>query len=363
MKYIKLYNDIKSSIRNGDFSSVNKLPEMEEMVKKYGVSITTVFRAIQLLKREGLVRAVRGKGLFATNSTAESALSLEGKNRVLLMFPEYAFNTMNSEVFRKVLRAVEITCDRNKLDLILVPQRNRSDYLCIKAMEEERASGIILFDVNSSELLNGLKEKKIPTVVCFAWNPSVDIDQVCLDHFAISGDIFKKCKSLNKSEVVFIGSIKGNTSEDIVLSHHSWEIALRSQATFTEQVKFSAHYIYPAITDSQKLTIKEILKKQGNSALFVAATQRIGRVLIEQAAEIEIDYTKELSVIMAHSWTHDKIKLHGREIVPYALVWDAFSMGEKAVDILRQRINRVSMKTQRILFSATISPVENLSIV
>jgi len=359
MKYISLYNDIRASIKNGEFAKDNKLPGMQEIVQKYGMSITTVFRAIQLLKKEGLIHAVRGKGLFLSSSLASGNIPYNEKTRVAIMFPGFLSNTMNSEVFRSVVRAVELTCEKCKFELLLLPQRDRTDYLCMKAIEAERVSGVVLFDINNSELLNDLKKRKIPTVVCFAWNPSVDIDQVGLDHFAISADIFRKCISLNKSQIVFIGSKKNAKSDEVVLSHYSWEIALQSQAAFTEHIYFSSHYIKIKLEDSQREEIRKFLIRHGNSALIVVATQRLYHLLIEQASEIEADYTRGLSIVLLHSWIHERTILHGRGFTPYFLVWDAFSMGKEAVEILRQRIDHIPKKTQRLLFSATISPVEN----
>jgi DNA-binding LacI/PurR family transcriptional regulator len=359
MKYIALYNSIKTAIKNGEFDGSNKLPEMQELVQRYSVSITTVFRAVQLLKKEGIIHAVRGKGLFIVSSPNTGNIPYNEWPRVVIMFPGYLFNTMKSEAFRKILRAVEITCEQNKFELILLPQRDKSDFLSMKTIEAERVSGVILFDINHSELLNDLKNKKIPTVVCFAWNPSVNIDQVGLDHFAISADIYKKCIGLKKSKIIFIGSKKRANTDEVILSHYSWEIALKSQSAFTEQIGFDSYYAEIRVADTQRGEIRELLRKQGNQALFVVATHRPYNLLIEQAAEIEANYTSELSVVLLHSWIHQRPELHGRVFLPYSLVWDSFAMGEQAVNILKQRLEHVAMKTQRVLFGATISPVDS----
>jgi DNA-binding LacI/PurR family transcriptional regulator len=60
--YIHVYRDTKNRILKGDLKVGVKLPSHRDMCKDYDVSITTITRAINQLKKEGFVESFRGVG-------------------------------------------------------------------------------------------------------------------------------------------------------------------------------------------------------------------------------------------------------------------------------------------------------------
>src|SRR5262245_49056990 len=62
--YFQIEQDLASLIASGALAPGSQLPTEEELVRKYGVSRTTVRKAVQELERLGLIEIRRGRGTF-----------------------------------------------------------------------------------------------------------------------------------------------------------------------------------------------------------------------------------------------------------------------------------------------------------
>lgn len=62
--YYQVEQDLASLIADGTLAPGSQLPSEEELVQKYGVSRTTVRKAVQELERLGLIEIRRGRGTF-----------------------------------------------------------------------------------------------------------------------------------------------------------------------------------------------------------------------------------------------------------------------------------------------------------
>lgn len=64
--YVQLASILRDRIRSGDLPPGRALPSARQLSQQYDVAIGTVKRAIELLRDEGLVRTVIGRGIFVT---------------------------------------------------------------------------------------------------------------------------------------------------------------------------------------------------------------------------------------------------------------------------------------------------------
>lgn len=65
LRYVSVADDLKRQIESGEVQNGEKLPSQHEMAKQYGVSLTTLRSAVDLLEQRGLVRSAHGLGTFA----------------------------------------------------------------------------------------------------------------------------------------------------------------------------------------------------------------------------------------------------------------------------------------------------------
>ena len=73
--YFQIEQDLASSIASGALAPGSQLPSEEELVRKYGVSRTTVRKAIQELERLELIEIRRGKGTFVREAKLTQELT------------------------------------------------------------------------------------------------------------------------------------------------------------------------------------------------------------------------------------------------------------------------------------------------
>lgn len=62
--YVKVANDLREKIASGVLGVGDAIPSTKELERQHGVSVTAVRNAVALLRGEGLVEGVAGKGVF-----------------------------------------------------------------------------------------------------------------------------------------------------------------------------------------------------------------------------------------------------------------------------------------------------------
>ena len=79
LKYEELVNTIKAEIASGTYAKGDRLPTTPEICRIYGVSNTTVKRAMDDLELQGLVARRRGSGVYVKQTvTSSSARATQG---------------------------------------------------------------------------------------------------------------------------------------------------------------------------------------------------------------------------------------------------------------------------------------------
>jgi DNA-binding GntR family transcriptional regulator len=62
--YREVADDLAQRIESGEYPPGSGLPERTELARSYGVSVSTLARALMLLRDRGLVLGVPGRGVF-----------------------------------------------------------------------------------------------------------------------------------------------------------------------------------------------------------------------------------------------------------------------------------------------------------
>lgn len=74
LPYIQIVDELRSAIANGTITPGDKLPSNAELKRKYGVASQTAQNAINVLKSDGLVYGVAGRGVFVRTDIDVEAL-------------------------------------------------------------------------------------------------------------------------------------------------------------------------------------------------------------------------------------------------------------------------------------------------
>jgi GntR family transcriptional regulator len=71
MSYIEIAEDIAARIRAGEYQPGDRLPRTKELAELYSVSDTTAYRAVSLLRFQGVVVGSQGRGVFVATDTGK----------------------------------------------------------------------------------------------------------------------------------------------------------------------------------------------------------------------------------------------------------------------------------------------------
>lgn len=118
--YKQLATTLRRQIESGDFGPGDMIPAESELVRQYQVSRITVRKALDTLRREGLIVSQQGKGTFVRPSLLEENLtSLQGFAE--LMVSAHPEQVMEVSVFefiraqRGVVAALKLDADEHVL--------------------------------------------------------------------------------------------------------------------------------------------------------------------------------------------------------------------------------------------------------
>jgi GntR family transcriptional regulator len=60
--YVQLANDLVERVRRGEYPVGARLPSEADLAESYGVAKMTVRRALDVLRQQGIVRTLHGRG-------------------------------------------------------------------------------------------------------------------------------------------------------------------------------------------------------------------------------------------------------------------------------------------------------------
>lgn len=69
MSYIQIAEDLAGRIAAGEYKPGDMLPTTKELAALYSVSDTTAYRAVSLLRFQGIVIGSQGRGVFVATPT------------------------------------------------------------------------------------------------------------------------------------------------------------------------------------------------------------------------------------------------------------------------------------------------------
>lgn len=82
-KYARVLSELQHRISEGTYAPGSLLPSEDQLTKEFGVSRTTVIRAVQILKQEGWVDSQQGTGRFVRGRPASAEQGVRPGRRAL----------------------------------------------------------------------------------------------------------------------------------------------------------------------------------------------------------------------------------------------------------------------------------------
>ncbi|MEQ8473045.1 MAG: GntR family transcriptional regulator [Marinoscillum sp.] len=100
-KYRQIVRSVIDNIEQGNLEAGDVLPSINQVSFDYLLSKDTVERAYKILKDDGVIRAVKGKGFYVHHSTPESKLRVLVLFNKLSSYKKVVYNKMAHDLFEK----------------------------------------------------------------------------------------------------------------------------------------------------------------------------------------------------------------------------------------------------------------------
>ncbi|RRD20815.1 GntR family transcriptional regulator [Brucellaceae bacterium VT-16-1752] len=78
-KFLQIANTIRRRMRTGAYAATGMLPNVDVLGEEFGVARMTVFKALDELQSEGLIRREAGRGVFVNQDAAAVQIPLDGQ--------------------------------------------------------------------------------------------------------------------------------------------------------------------------------------------------------------------------------------------------------------------------------------------
>jgi DNA-binding GntR family transcriptional regulator len=71
-KYRRIADELLAQIKDGEYPPGSRLPTKSELMERYHVAVNTVERAIEELRKAGVVETAQGAGMFVREAPSDS---------------------------------------------------------------------------------------------------------------------------------------------------------------------------------------------------------------------------------------------------------------------------------------------------
>lgn len=118
--YIKLYEKILKNIENKKYNTSEKLPSENDYAKEFNVNRHTIRQALSLLKDEGFIYTIKGKGNFIANIKVPYSISNKSSytSKILDLGYEPKTKLLNADIIEPSVEVAKQLGLNNKLKVI-----------------------------------------------------------------------------------------------------------------------------------------------------------------------------------------------------------------------------------------------------
>lgn len=293
-KYKGLADEIRRKIQSNEYSQ--KLPGLRELAEEYDANINTIRKALELLRKEGLLSLKQGIGIFITGRN-HYCIGIVGESEKDIFFED----RYHLPVFKSVLARIE-----EREDFFLYQRRINN--LSHKQLFRENSviNGLLVFappDEDKNGLLE-LKKSGLPFIVIGTTYLREGINYVDSDNLADSKNGVEHLIKLGHKRIAYISNYSGSSTQ--VLRLGGYKDALNEN-----KIGFDRSLVVVDDPNSKDFASKvEKLSISGTpTALFGAnlrSTRKALEIFREQRNDLAVivydDHTNELRSLLSNYW-------------------------------------------------------------
>jgi DNA-binding transcriptional regulator YhcF (GntR family) len=182
-KYIQIAESITNDIANGKINHEERIPSINELSEKNGVSRDTIEKAYKILRQRNLIFSVKGVGNFVSINIAESRL------KIIFLINKSSFYKM--EMYNAFAASIG------------------------------KAAYVDLYIYNSDDrLFSDFLKKNLNTYNYFVIMPDFTNKQE--KHVNYTTNIIKEIKKISKDKVIILDNCYSEISDGLTIINHDW---------------------------------------------------------------------------------------------------------------------------------------------
>lgn len=342
MKFLALYQTLLKKIESGSFHSNEKLPHTLELAKQFNVSHATVFKAMQMLLKEGFIRRIKSKGTFVRPFTKESYFLAQREKRIGLLFRGQYSMLINQHFLGECFVGAEEFFMNKGKKLIPIPMEFKTTEEYVREIEAFRISGAIINSIHLPALHSAIKKMKLPYVCADYLDYNLPADQVTTDHLKAGSISLGKLVELGHKKILFLGNyfvrLRQNDPD-----HMFWWTAVQSAAKNAHLKNVKSIFL----SQQGRLVLKQDLRKfilsNKEYTGYISASPAFYS-LIKELLESEAALKGDVRDMVLFTDRPDIRPINGRKV--FRCRWDNREMGRKAAEILHSMMEGGPHKPQ-----------------
>lgn len=342
MKYIELYNELKSAIESGLFPAGGRIPNTRVLMEEKSLSLATVVKAVKMLEAEGLIKRVKSKGTFVLEKGVAGLASLKAAARIAFIFEGFLSKNLEAHFFLQALQGVENVCQKYGKSLVPMGTENKGVETLLTEIRTAGIGGVIFYSMHSNPIFQYLKTMKIPFVYCEYIDFRLNADQFTTDHLKAGSLALSRLLELGHKEIVFWGNYKLAQRRNETY-HQYWWHAVQAEAELKNFSGLSSAFIHRQTDrEAMKIPAARVLEKHPEATGHICSSTTYFNLVREFVESGRFLKDKTVDVVLFADW-HEKKTISGRPVLQCR--WDTREMGALAAERLFQILKGGPHKT------------------
>lgn len=275
----KVETALTDRIISGTYAAGCKLPSIRRLSEEMSASYVTVSRAVDMLKRKGLVVTQAGRGTFVADRSPEPGRT--GVREICYVFADPDDNPQGEYQLELYSEIQQLVRRAGFMDRALLPDEA---YLRCN----DTIAGVIV--ANRPPFIRTLQEQGIPVVHCSSIPAESSLSSVCPDFYHGSYEVTRHLLGQGHRQVRFVSAADDANRNSFIARGQGYHDAMLDGGLTPSEPVYWHHRTAP---DALRRLL--LSRTERPTALFVANDMMAVEIL-QLAAELKIAVPEELSV-------------------------------------------------------------------
>lgn len=330
---------IEDIVKNG-YPVGARLPSEQELIRRYDVSNTTIYKALTSLEHEGYIRREKGRGTFVADYKKSNGLKDKRIIGFVTIFP--GMTDTDTSLFSDMLNGIMGSIQKHGCEMIFRSSGNVAEQEVQQINQlADSVNGLIIFPsavANTSDAvlsaLHKLQERQIPFVLVDRYLNGLNCNYVVTDNFAGTYSAVEHLAKLGHKSVLLLCPNDWKYITPLIDRVGGYDQAIKdfdvketlgrrdeSKIFLERNLNYSFNY---------KSIVEHIMKVGGHHAAVVTTEYYLAVGIIETAQRMGLKVPEDLAVV---GFDEHQVPWHFSVGIT-TVIQPMYDIGQRAVDVL-----------------------------